>query len=307
MRYAIVGGTGMIGTWLAATLRDRGDEVLIVTRRSPRGEFEVQWDPARGVQQRARLEGLDAVFNVAGAHIADRPWTRARRRLLMESRVDATEVLLESLARLDEPPKAYVGAGHIGLFGDRADGFIQDGDKPGSGFLAELAIAWEGAHLQAESLGCRSSVLRMCMVIAPHGGAFPLLVKPFRFVGGWLGNGRQYLSWLSVRDATGAMIHLADDPGSSGCYNGSVPNPVTNREWCKALGRVMHVPVVTHAPKWALRGALGELADDLFLASLRVAPTRLLESGYSFIDPDPEPTFRWLLAEMEHPPRGSWR
>lgn len=303
LRYAIVGGTGVLGSWLAQSLRSRGDEVLIVTRRSPRAEHEVQWDTARGVQQRARLEGLDAIFNVAGAHIADRPWTRQRRQLLMESRVDATEVLLESLGKLDQPPRAYVGVGHIGLFGDRGDAIIYDDDKPGTGFLAELAIAWEGAHLAAESVGCRAAVLRLCMAIGPNGGAFPLLVRPFRYVGGWLGNGRQYLSWISIRDATRAMAHLADTPGLTGCFNGSVPDPMRNKDWCKALGRVMHVPVVTHAPKWALRGALGELADGIFLASVRVEPRKLLESGFEFVDPEPEPTFRWLLAEMEHPPR----
>lgn len=302
LRYAIVGGTGLLGGWLAQTLRARGDEVLIVTRRSPRADHEVQWDPMRGVQQRSRLEGLDGVFNVAGAHIADRPWTAQRRRLLLDSRVRATEVLLESLARLDAPPRAYVGVGHIGIFGDRGDEWIDDDDHPGSGFLAELAIAWEGAHLGAEAIGSRASVLRLCMAIAPHGGAFPLLVKPFRYVGGWLGNGKQYLSWISVRDATRAMIHLADTDGATGCFNGSVPDPMRNWDWCRALGRVMHVPVVTHAPKWALRGALGELADGIFLASLRVAPRRLLESGFEFQDPEAEPTFRWLLAEMEHPP-----
>ncbi len=303
LRYAIVGGTGTIGSWLAHVLRARGDEVWIVTRRLPRSEHEVQWDPTRGIHERGRLEGLDAIFNLAGAHIADRPWTRRRRQILVESRVNATEVLLESLARLDAPPRAYVGVGHIGLFGDRGDAVIDDDDPPASGFLAELAVAWEGAHLQAESIGCRASVLRLCMVLAPHGGAFPLLVRPFRYVGGWLGDGRQYISWMSIRDATAALIHLADTEGLSGGFNGSVPEPIRNRDWCRALGRVMHVPVVTHAPKWAIRGALGELADGIFLASLRVVPRKLLQSGFTFVDPDPEPTFRWLLAEMEHPPR----
>ena len=143
------------------------------------------------------------------------------------------------------------------------------------------------------------------MVLGPHGGAFPLMVKPFRYVGGWLGNGKQYLSWISIRDTCGAILHLADTEGLSGCFNGSVPDPLRNKDWCRALGRVMHVPVVTHAPKWALRGALGELADGIFLASVRVRPTKLLLSGYQFIDPDPEPTFRWLLADMEHPPMTS--
>jgi hypothetical protein len=137
------------------------------------------------------------------------------------------------------------------------------------------------------------------MAISPTGGAFPLLVQPFHYVGGWLGNGQQYMSWLSIRDCVHALMHLADNPDTSGCYNGSVPDPVRNKEWCQALGRVMNRPVVTHAPKWALRGALGELADGIFLASVRARPRRLLESGFEFRDPMIEPTFRWLLEEMD--------
>ena len=140
LRYAIVGGTGMIGSWLAGHLRARGDHVWILTRQSPRGEDEIQWHPSRGIQSVGRLEGLDAVFNLSGAHIADRPWTSNRRQLLMESRVGATAVLLESFAKLDEPPKAYVGVSHIGLFGDKGDVFIEDDDPPGGGFLSDLCV-----------------------------------------------------------------------------------------------------------------------------------------------------------------------
>ncbi len=298
LRYAIVGGTGMIGSWLAGHLRARGDRVWILTRRSPRGEDEIQWDPNRGIQSPGRLEGLDAVFNLSGAHIADRPWTASRRRLLMESRVGATAVLLESFAKLDQPPKAYVGVSHIGLFGDRGDAYIEDNAPPGTGFLSDLSVAWEAAHLSAEDLGARACVLRMCTVLSPTGGSFPLLLKPFKYVGGWLGNGQQYLSWISIRDCTKALVYLADNPDATGCYNGTVPEPVRNKAWCQALGRVMDVPVVTHAPKWALRGALGELADDLYLASVRAVPRRLLDEGFSFQDPDIDLTFRWLVDEM---------
>lgn len=289
----------MIGQWLAEALRARGDHVVILTRRSPRSADELQWDPNRGIQQLSRLEGLRGVFNLTGARIADRPWTRARREVLMGSRVGATEVLLDSLSRLETPPDVYVGVGHIGLFGDRGEAFIDDDDPPGSGFLADLAIAWEGAHMAAENLGCRAAVLRMCIALSPTGGSFPLLVRPFNYVGGWLGNGRQYMSWMSIRDCVGALLHLVDTEGCSGVFNGTVPEPVRNYEWCKALGDVMGVPVVTHAPKWALRGALGELADGLFLASVRAVPRKLLESGYEFQDPHASETFQWLLAELE--------
>ncbi len=288
----------MIGTALAETLRGRGDEVLIVTRRSPRSEHEIQWDPTRRVHAIERLEGLDALFNLAGAPIATRPWTKARRKVLWDSRIQATEVLIESLARLDSPPKVYIGVGGLGIFGDRGDEEIGDDDPPGTGFLSELCIAWETAHMSAENLGSRASVLRMALVLSPTGGVFPLMVRPFRYIGGWMGNGKQFTSWISMRDCVRAFIHLAQSDECTGYFNGTVPDPIRNREWCKALGRVMHRPVVTHAPKWAMRGALGELADDLFLASLRCVPRKLLASGFTFEDVDAEQTFEWLIAEL---------
>jgi hypothetical protein len=289
----------MLGTWLAGVLRARGDDVLIVTRRSPRSETEVQWDPARGVLSPRLLERVDVVFNLTGAPLADRPWTTQRRKVLTDSRVKATEVLLDSLAMLEHPPKVFVGAGALGIFGDHGDEVVQDDGPVGAGFLAELGQAWEAAHLASTArIGARSAVLRMSVVLSPTGGVFPLMVRTFRYFGGWLGNGRQYTPWISVHDAVGAMVHLADTPGCAGAFNGAVPDPPTNKDWLKALGRVMHRPVVTHAPRWALRGALGELATSMLTASIRAVPTKLVASGYPFVDTDSEATFAKLLAEL---------
>ncbi len=290
----------MIGTNLARALRERGDEVWVLTRRAAESPYEIQWDPAKGLPNPRPLEALDGVFNLVGEHLADRPWTRVRRRLLIDSRLQSTETLLTAMAELDAPPRVYVGVGSLGIFGDRGDSFIDDEDTAGSGFLSELCVAWENAHFQAEEhLGARVAVLRMSVVLSPNGGAFPLMVQPFRYVGGWLGNGRQYSPWISIRDCVGALTHLVDEERCAGPFNGTVPDPITNKEWLRALGRVMSRPVVTHAPKWALRGALGELAESLFLASIRAVPRKLLETGYQFRDPDAEETFRWLLAEFE--------
>ena len=298
LKYAIVGGTGMIGTALAEQLRARGDDVLIVTRRSPSQPHEVQWDPKKGVQQVGRLEGLDALFNLAGAPLAGRPWTARRRETLLSSRVGATEVLLASLGRLRSPPAAYVGAGGLGLFGDRGEEVLSDDATRGTGFLADLADSWERQHLRAVELDARTSVLRMSIVLSPTGGAFPLMVRPFRVMGGWLGNGRQWTSWISIRDCVCAMIYLADQPECEGAFNGTVPLPLRNKEWCKALGRVLNRPVRTHAPKWVLRGALGDLADELLIASVRAVPDKLLRAGFCFRDPDAEASFQWMVAEL---------
>jgi uncharacterized protein (TIGR01777 family) len=275
--------------------------VVILTRGPASREGLVQWDPAKGIPGIAQLEGVEVVVNLTGAPIADRPWTKARRKVLWESRVDATATLIGALAALRVAPRVFVGTGGLGYFGDCGDERVDDDHPPGKGFLPELSRAWENAHLDAAPrLGARAAVLRMSMVLSPEGGLFPLMVKPFRYVGGWVGNGRQFTSWISIRDCVGALLWLVDQSECAGPFNGTVPNPVPNKEWCKALGRVLHRPVITHAPKWALRGALGDLADELFLASLRAVPRKLLASGYTFVDTDAEATFAWLVNALDH-------
>lgn len=272
---------------------------MILTRQRPTSADEVRWDPVKGLAP-GPLEGIDGVFDLVGEHLADRPWTKQRRRKLVDSRVQATRTLLDALSALEQPPGVFVGVSSLGYFGDRGDSFVDDEDPPGTGFLADLSVEWERAQLAAtEVLGARSSVLRMSVVLAPDGGAFPLMVRPFRYVGGWLGNGRQYSPWITIRDCVGALLHIADTPQCEGPFNGTVPTPITNKAWLKAFGRVMHRPVGNIAPKWALKGAFGELADQLLLASIRAVPRKLVESGYAFVDPDAEEAFRWLLLEFE--------
>ena len=303
MRVVLIGGTGMIGTWLGNTLRDRGDEVMLVTRQDPASEHELTWTMSRGIADVRRLEGFDAVVNLGGAPIADRPWTRMRRRVLRESRLDATQVLLGSLARLDNPPSVYVGAGHLGIYGNRGEEILDEDSELGDGFLADLARDWEEVHLTAsEILGGRSVVLRMAVALSPTGGVFPLMLRPFRMgLGGWLGDGKQFLPWIGIRDAVGAFHFALDHDGLRGIYNACVPEPTRQKEWAKALGRAIQRPVVRNAPRWALRGAVGELADDLFLASIRAVPKRLQQAGFRFQETDAEGTFRWLVERVDDP------
>lgn len=291
----------MIGTWLAASLRDRGDEVFIVSRQRPKGPDYIRWDAHKGIHELDRMEGLDAVVNLAGEPIAARPWTTVRRRKLWESRVDATGVLLRSLGRLDAPPKTFVGVGSLGWYGDQGERVLTEDSGGGHGFLAELATAWEDSQLRATRvLSCRTAVLRLAIVLSPTGGAFPLMIKPFRIgVGGWLGHGRQFTPWTTIRDTGAAFQLLLDDDTATGVFNGTVPEPTRNKDWLKALGRATGKPVFTHAPRWALRGALGELAESLFIASVRVVPEKLVAHGFTFVDPEPEAAFRWLVSELD--------
>jgi uncharacterized protein len=293
----------MIGTSLAARLVARGDQVVVLTR-SPKEGHHIRWDESKGIGEPKRLEGLDSFINLVGAPIAARPWTRRRREVLRRSRVEATELLLDALSQLDQPPRSVVGVSGLGLFGDRGDELLDEQTPPGTGFLAELCIAWEAAQFSAvEVLGARTAVLRMSVVLSPTGGLFPLMVRPFRYVGGWLGDGHQYTSWISIRDCVNALIHLIDQELCAGPFNGTVPEPIRNRAWCEALGRALHRPVLGHAPTWALRGALGDLSEQLFLASVRAVPTKLTASGYQFVDTDAETTFQWLLAELKRQPQ----
>lgn len=270
---------------------------MFVLTRSASAPHHREWSPTRGIADLASLEGLGAVVHLAGAPVADRPWTRRRRRTLRASRIDATATLLEGLRRLEIPPAAYVGVTGLWRYGHRGEDLLDESDTGvAEGFLPELARDWEDAHLAAVDLGCRTSVLRLATVFAPYGGVFPHLVKPFDLgFGGWLGPGQQFFPWLSLRDAVGALVHVLDTPTCSGSYNATVPEPVRNRDFFTALGLALDRRVRVQAPRWALRGAFGDFADEFLLASSRVLPQRLLDAGYAFADVAPEPAFRHLL------------
>ncbi len=298
MKVAILGGTGMIGTALARALRARGDVVTIISRRDPAPPDYIPWE-SRGITQVRRLEGHDVFVNLAGAPLADRPWTTLRRRQLWSSRVEATQFAVAALKELRSPPPVYIGAGLLWRFGHRGDEWIDDDDPAGSGFLEDLSVAWEAEHLAAAEAGCRAAVLRMGIVLSPSGGAFPAMLMPFRVgIGGWLGNGQQFTPMITLRDAVSALIHLIEAPGARGAFNANPPDPLRHYEWMMALGRSVGKPVVTHAPMWALRGALGELADHLLIASCRARPRKLTESGFKFQDTDVDAAFRSLIDQV---------
>ncbi len=298
MRVAITGGTGMIGTALASVLQARGDDVLILTRGRPRADNHIKWDLNRGAHDVSRLEDVEVVFNLCGAPIGTRPWTTGRRAELYKSRIESTNAIVSSLQAVRAPVKHFIGAGGLGYFGDRGDEILEDDASPGnSGFLSELDQAWEQAHLTAAStLECRGAVVRMAVVLDPFGQTFPLMLQPFRLgIGGWLGDGSQYLPFTTIRDCVGAFMHVLNHPELTGGINSCVPEPPTNRDWSEALGRALDRKVRTHAPKWVLRGAFGELGESLFLHSVRAVPKKLLDSGYEFELPESEAAFRWLL------------
>ncbi|HWP35888.1 MAG TPA: TIGR01777 family oxidoreductase [Thermodesulfobacteriota bacterium] len=298
MRVLVSGSTGFIGSALVPVLEARGDTVVRLVRRPPRpGEAAVAWDPQAGRLDPAGLEGFDAVVHLAGENVAAGRWTAERKRRIRDSRVEGTRLLCEGLARLTRPPQVLVAASAIGYYGDRGAEWLTEESPPGTGFLAEVARAWEGATEPAADRGIRVVRLRIGVVLSPAGGALARMLPLFRRgLGGRIGSGRQYLSWIALPDLTGAVAHVLGPAGPAGPVNAVAPNPVTNAEFAETLGRVLGRPARLPAPAALLRLALGEMADEMLLASARVQPARLLATGYRFRYPELEPALRALLA-----------
>ena len=299
MRALISGSTGLVGSALVSFLSTEGHEVVRLVRATPeRGE--IGWDPSGGSIHEDGLEGLDAVVHLAGENIAEGRWTDAKKERIRESRVEGTRILCEALARLEGPPKVLVCASAIGFYGDRGDETVSEESAPGTGFLSDVCQAWEAAAQPARDKGIRVVHLRLGVVLSAEGGALAKMLFPFKMgVGGRIGSGDQYMSWISIGDAVGAIHHSLMTDSMEGPVNAVAPAAVTNSEFTKTLGRVIGRPTIFPMPGFAARLAFGEMAEALLLASTRVKPARLDESGYGFAHPDLEGALRHLLGKTD--------
>lgn len=297
MRIAISGSSGFIGSALLPALTGAGHEVARLVRH-PRGlAQEIVWDPAIGIQNPSAFRGIDAVVHLAGENIAVGRWTAERKRRIRDSRVNGTQLLCEGLSTLSAPPRALICASALGYYGDRGDEVLTEEHSRGSGFLAEVCEAWEAAAAPAVRRGIRVVHARFGIVLSPAGGALAKLLPLFQLgVGGTLGNGCQYMSWIALDDVVGAIRFALETDRLRGPMNVVAPNPVTNRDFTKTLGRVLRRPAICPAPAFMLRLLLGQFADEALLASARVLPTRLEAAGYTFQYPDLEPTLRRLAS-----------
>lgn len=286
MRVAITGSHGMVGTALAASLRDDGHEVLPVVR-SQAGPGELHWDPVAGELDVAGLEGLDAVVHLAGEGIGEKRWTDEEKRRIRESRTHGTALLCEALASLDRKPSVVVGASGINLYGSRGDEVLTERSTRGEGFLADVVDAWEAAYGMAEQAGIRVAKTRSGSVLTPEGGSIGRQLPFFKLgIGGRIGSGKQWFSWISLPDEVRVMRFLLERDDLDGAFNACAPNPVTNAAFAKALGRALHRPAVLPIPSFGPKLLYGaELIDELVLASMRVEPARLLEAGFTFEHP----------------------
>lgn len=294
MRVLVAGSSGVIGEALVEALAGRGDEVVRLLRPQSHGDG-VAWDPAAGTIEAKAVEGFDAVVNLAGRRIGEKRWTEAEKQLLWDSRIYPTRLLADTIAALEHLPAVVVNASAVGYYGDGAESILNEASTSGSGFLADLCVAWEAATDPAIQAGIRVVQLRSGIVLSMAGGALdrllapfgPRWISPFRWgLGGPVGGGGQWWSWISLGDEVRAILHLLDTE-VAGPVNLVAPNPVTNRDFTRALGRVLHRPAVLPVPGFALRLLLGsELADALVLEGQRVTPAVLLESGFEFEHPD---------------------
>ncbi|MEW2388260.1 TIGR01777 family oxidoreductase [Streptomyces venezuelae] len=294
-RVAVAGASGLIGTALTRSLAADGHEVVRLVRRAPRGGDEVRWDPKEGYVDAAGLAGCTAVVNLAGAGIGDHRWTDAYKRELRDSRVLGTRALAAAVASLDEPPRVFVNSSAIGYYGDTGLRAVDESAPAGHGFLPELCVEWEDSVAAARDAGIRTVLARNGLVIGREGGAWGRMFPLFKAgLGGRLGNGRQYWSYIALHDEVAALRHLIATETLSGPFNLTAPDPLTNREITAAMGRVLRRPALLPAPAPALRLVLGEMAGDV-LGSQRVLPTRLLDSGFSFTYPGIDEAIRAAL------------
>jgi uncharacterized protein (TIGR01777 family) len=299
MKVLISGGSGLVGGALTGALRADGHTVRYLVR--PGGKAapgDVQWNPLSALVDVPAMEGFDAVVNLNGASIADGRWTSKRKTILRGSRVDSTRVLVDALSHLKQPPRVFVCASATGYYGNRGDEVLTETSGYGNDFLAILCRAWEGEAARASSSGIRTVIARFGIVLSAEGGALSRMLTPFRLgAGGRLGSGRQWMSWIALEDAVKVLRAAIDDARWNGALNLVSPEPVRNSDFTRVLASVLHRPAICPAPAFALRLALGEMADALLLSSQRVLPECLRQYGYAFRYENLEAALHAVLAK----------
>ena len=296
MRVLITGASGLIGKALQKSFAEKGYEMLLASRSAPKDARYVQWNPDTGFADAdlEKLEGLDAVIHLAGESISAIRWSDEKKKAIRDSRVFGTRSVIEALDKLERKPKSFISGAAIGFYGDRGDDVMTESSPAGKTFLADISKEWEAESRQAEDLGIRTVLLRTGIVLSKDGGALATMMTPFKLgVGGVVGSGKQWMSWISLDDVVGIINFALENDSIRGAINVVAPNPVTNEEFTKTLGTVLYRPTFLPLPEFAVHMVFGEMGDALLLDSTRVVPKRLLDEGYEF-------KFTELKAALEH-------
>ncbi|MGD9628751.1 MAG: TIGR01777 family oxidoreductase [Pyrinomonadaceae bacterium] len=285
MKILITGASGLIGKALQKSCAAKGYEMLLASRREPKDTSHIQWDADTGFRDADldRLEGLDAVIHLAGENIAGLRWTDEKKKAIRDSRVFGTRSMIETFDKLKAKPRVFISGSAIGFYGDRGDEEMTESSPAGKTFLAEVCKEWEAESRRAEDLGIRTVLLRTGIVLSKDGGALATMLTPFKLgVGGVIGDGKQWMSWISLDDVVGIINYVLENETVRGAVNNTAPNPVTNEEFTKTLGSVLYRPTFLPLPEFAVHMVFGEMGDALLLDSTRVIPKRMNDAGYEF-------------------------
>lgn len=297
LTIVVTGASGLVGTELVRQLKEAGASVIRAVRRPVNNASdELHWDPKAGKIDGERLAAADAVVHLAGENIAGQRWTDSFKQKLLHSRTQGTLLISETIAAAERRPKVFVCASAIGYYGDRGDERLTEDAPSGDNFLADVCRQWEASCEPARAAGVRVVNLRIGVVLSREGGALQKMLLPFKLgAGGVIGDGKQYMSWITRDDLVGVIRYAVENPELQGPVNAVAPNPVTNREFTKTLGKVLGRPTVLPMPAFAARLVMGQMADELLLASARVEPTVLEQHGYQFDNPALEPALRRVI------------
>jgi len=296
MKILVSGSHGLVGSALVTSLASKGHEAFLLVRHAPDSAAEVEWYPERGSLALSRLEGMDAVVHLAGESIAEGRWSEEKKRRIRESRVKGTTVLSEALGNLKRPPGTLISASAIGYYGNRGDEILTEESSPGNDFLASVCSEWERAAEAASTKGIRVVKSRFGVILSNNGGALKKMLTPFRMgVGGRIGSGKQWMSWIALHDVIAVLEFELTNEALSGPVNFVAPNPVTNAEFTRTLGKVLSRPTIFPIPAFGVRLVFGEMADALLLSSQRVKPAHLTQAGYRFQFSDLDAALRHVL------------
>ena len=291
MKILISGASGLIGTHLIPTLRAKGHEIYRLVRKTPRGADEIQWDSKTGFSEAeaAKLANFDAVVHLAGDNIASENWSPEKKRVIRESRVTGTRVLIDALRKTQNPPKIFVSASATGFYGNRGDEDLTEESPKGEGFLPDVCDEWEQEARKAENFGARVALLRTGVVLTKEGGALEKMLTPFKFgVGGTVGSGKQFMSWIALDDVLDIYHLVLETDTLRGAINTTAPNPVTNEEFTETLGKILHRPTILPVPEFAIKLLFGEMGERLLLEGNKVLPKKLQDADFAFKYPNLE-------------------